>query len=248
LKLLVDVGNTRIKWASHDGRVLGDCRAQVYTVEQLPGLLDDCWREMPVPRQICVANVAGGEAARAITAYSHRHWRLEPVFAAVTPVAAGVSNAYRDITQLGIDRWLAVIAAWNKYHSPLLVAGCGTALTLDAVDAGGCHLGGLITPGLYLMQHCLRTGTRGIATEVVRTPSLGLGDSTADCIANGAACAIVSVIERVAMELRQKIGVEPCRIITGGDAAAVNVLLKVPFILEPNLVLEGLSQYVTPEP
>lgn len=248
MRLLVDVGNTRFKWACHNGRVLDDCHAQAYTVEQLPGLLEDCWRDMPPPGQICVANVAGEEVLRAITTYSHSRWRLEPVFAAVNSVQAGVTNAYRDSTQLGIDRWLAVIAAWNKYRSPLLVAGCGTAFTLDAVDAGGRHLGGLITPGLYMMQDCLRTGTHGIAAAVVRTPSLGLGDSTADCIANGAACAIVSAIERVATEMRQKFGVDLRRIITGGDAATVNGLLKEPYVVEPNLVLEGLSLYVTPEP
>jgi type III pantothenate kinase len=245
--LLVDVGNTRLKWALQDGTELSDCRAQEYTVAQLPHLLDEYWREIPVPGQIYVANVSGEEVAQAITSYSRGRWQQEPVYATVKPVAAGVTNAYRDITQLGIDRWLAVIAAWSKYRSPLLVAGCGTALTIDVVDGDGHHLGGLIIPGLRLMQDYLNTGTRGINTAAVRTPALGLGDSTADCIANGAACAMVSAIERVAEESRHKFGADLQRIIMGGDAEVVNSLLREPFILEPNLVLEGLGLDTTPE-
>ena len=241
MRLLVDVGNTRLKWALQDGADLGDCRAQGYTMAQLPHLLGEYWRDIPVPRQIVVANVGGMEAAQAITSYSRSRWQQEPVYATVKPVAAGVTNAYRDISQLGIDRWLAVIAAWGKFHSPLLVAGCGTALTIDVVDGVGRHQGGMIIPGLRLMQECLSSGTHGITVPALRTAALGLGNSTADCIANGAVCAMVSAIERVVQESRQKFGAELHRIIMGGDAVLINSLLTEPFILEPDLVLEGLA-------
>lgn len=240
MRLLVDIGNTRLKWALQDGPVLGDCRAQGYTAEDLPRLLNTCWQDVPVPQQICVANVGSSKAAQAIASYSGSRWQLEPVFAEVQDTAAGVTNAYRDRTQLGIDRWLAVIAAWNKYRAPLLVAGCGTAVTIDVVAGGGRHLGGLIIPGMRLMQDCLRAGTSGIAAAA-GVPAMGLGDSTADCIARGAAHAIVSAIDRVSMDLQQQYGTDLQRLIMGGDAAVVNELLSEPFIIEPNLVLEGLA-------
>lgn len=247
MRLLVDVGNTRLKWALLEGPVLGDCRAQGYRAADLPQLLDVCWRDVPAPVQICVANVGGTQAAQAIAAYSARRWQLAPVFAEVKDAEAGVTNAYRDRAQLGIDRWLAVIAAWNKYRAPLLLVGCGTAVTIDAVDGGGRHLGGLIIPGLHLMQDCLRTGTSGIAAPA-GAPALGLGDSTADCIARGAACAIISAIDRVSMDLQQQYGAHLQRLIMGGDAAAVNGLLMEPFMSAPNLVLEGLALSVPAVP
>lgn len=241
MKLLVDVGNTRIKWALLDGGTLGECTARTYDLDKLPELLDDYWRDMPEPQQICVANVCGGEAAQAISAYVGRRWRLEPVYARVRTSEAGVTNAYRDITELGIDRWLGLVAAWNKYQAPLVVAGCGTAVTIDAVDGGGCHLGGLIVPGLRLMQNSLLSGTRGIATADTGGPVMDLGDSTASCVANGAAWAVVSALDRVGADMERKLGAGLQRLITGGDAATVNGLLKRQFIFEPNLVLEGLA-------
>lgn len=239
--LLVDVGNTRIKWALLDGHTLGECKSRGYEPDMLPDHLDDSWRDMPDPRRICVANVCGDEAARAISTYAGRRWRLEPAFARVRTTEAGVTNAYRDIDQLGIDRWMGVVAAWNKYRAPVVVAGCGTAVTIDAVDAKGRHLGGLIIPGLRLMQSNLFTGTRGIPAAGTGVPVMDLGDSTASCVANGAAWAIVASLDRAGADMELKFGPGLQRLITGGDAAAVNGLLKQPFIHEPNLVLEGLA-------
>ena len=241
MKLLVDVGNTRIKWALLDGRDLGQYKASAYEMDTLPELLDDCWSDMPAPLGLSVANVCGAEVARVISAYAGRRWRLEPVYARVRKTEAGVTNAYRDITELGIDRWLGVVAAWKKYRAPLVVAGCGTAVTIDTVDDGGRHLGGLIIPGMRLMRNSLYTGTHGIAAAGTGDPAMDMGDSTASCVANGAVWAVVSALERAGADMELKFGEGLQRLISGGDAAAVNGLLKRPYILEPNLVLEGLA-------
>ena len=241
MRLLVDVGNTRIKWALQHSAGPGPSQAQAYTIPTLPRLLEHCWHDMTAPRQVCIANVGGVEAAGILSRYCRERWQQEPAFARVQAEQGGVINAYTDIGQLGIDRWLAIVAAWNKYHAPLLVAGCGTALTLDAVDGQGRHLGGLIIPGLRLLQDSLQSGTRGIAAATLAPPALGLGTSTAECIAMGAANALVSTIERVAGDLHERFGTGLRRLIMGGDAAVLNGLLQQPFTMEPSLVLEGLA-------
>lgn len=241
MRLLVDVGNTRIKWAVIEGTEMGDPVAMDYLKDGLPGLLEDHWQSLPVPQQVGVANVCGETAAVAISSYVRKQWRLEPVYAEVRIAEAGVTNAYHDISQLGVDRWLTVIAAWNKYHAPVCVAGCGTAVTIDVVDGDGQHLGGLILPGLRLMQDTLITGTHGIGSAESVGLSLELGDSTSSCIANGAARALISTIDGICEDMNRKFGDRLCRVITGGDAVVINGLLREKFICEQSLVLQGLA-------
>jgi len=235
------VGNTRIKWAVMEGAAMGDLQAADYGQDHLQELLESRWQGLPVPQQVCVANVCGAAVAETISSYTGDHWQLVPVYARVQQVACGVTNAYRDITQLGIDRWLAVIAAWNRYHAPVCVVGCGTAVTVDVVDGNGHHLGGLIFPGLRLMQESLVARTHGIAVKEYGELSLELGDSTSTCIVNGSACALISAIDRVSVDMKNRFGDGLYRVITGGDAAAVNELLHVKFIPVPDLVLQGLA-------
>ena len=145
-----------------EGSTMGDQAALDYDRGSLPEILKGRWQGLPVPQRVCVANVCGAEVAADISSFTTGQWQIEPVYARVKEAAAGVTNAYPDVSQLGIDRWLALIAAWNKYHAPVCVAGCGTAVTLDVVDGDGYHLGGLIFPGLRLMQQSLITHTHGI--------------------------------------------------------------------------------------
>lgn len=239
MKLLVDIGNTRLKWQIKGA---GRCPLQA-SVDRKGHALEDIltreWAHLPLPSRILAANVAGQIIADQLSAWTAQRWGILPELATVQEQAFGVRNGYHDHRQLGIDRWLALIAAWDRCKTPACVVDCGTAVTIDALSADGEHLGGLITPGMGLMQRSLTTHTHGIQVEGAGRPAL-LARNTRDGIAAGAAYAIAGCVESVASKLCERFGGVRC-FITGGDAGTILPLLVRPFEPIPDLVLQGLA-------
>lgn len=241
MNLLIDIGNSRIKWAFSAGITLNDHAAFEYKQKSMSELLEKHWHASASPDAVYIANVAGPGVEEIVSAVIRQKWQIKPLFIEAQRQCYGVVNAYKEASQLGVDRWLAIIAAWNRYRAPVCVIDCGTALTIDAVSADGQHLGGLIIPGLQMMRELLIKETHGIQADRNNKLSLGFGRCTTECITNGAACAIVSLVERMAEQLESEQGSKLCRIITGGYAAYVNDLLASEFDLDPYLVLNGLK-------
>ncbi|MFT5350841.1 MAG: type III pantothenate kinase, partial [Gammaproteobacteria bacterium] len=133
MKFLVDIGNSRIKWAQYRHNSLRSCDACAYDKGHLIGSIDPYWRELSRPTQVFVSNVAGDALATEISAYVDKIWSMTPIYLLVDKEAAGVINGYDDSSQLGIDRWLAMIAARASYQSALCIVDCGTALTVDVI-------------------------------------------------------------------------------------------------------------------
>ncbi|MDP2322770.1 MAG: type III pantothenate kinase [Gammaproteobacteria bacterium] len=186
MKLFVDVGNSRVKWAfGFAGRFVADGEAPRDSGASLTPLLD-C---PEVPEEIRIANVAGAETGLRIAAILQEHFQVRPVFAGSAAAGAGVRSGYSNPGQLGVDRWLALCAAFSRYQAPVCVVDAGTATTLDLVSASGQHEGGLILPGIELMQRALMGGTGDLArlaggAEASADPGLpaaGLAGNPADC-------------------------------------------------------------------
>lgn len=241
MKLLVDIGNSRIKWAYLVNRELKDPQAHDYKEVDINELLENAWQDKNKPEHIFISNVAGKGIADKVSTVINNKWEISPVFAQTEQQCAGVTNAYRDITQFGIDRWLAVITSWDQYHTPACVVSCGTAVTIDGISKSGLHLGGLIVPGLYMMQNQLIKETNGINTDICSRFKLKFGRSTSECINNGAVRTIVSLIDDVAEEMSKEYGDTLSCIITGGYAEQINTLLSIKFDHKPHLVLNGLA-------
>jgi len=160
MKLLIDVGNSRVKWAFGTAAgfvALGETPHN--EAEDLCALLDAAY----APGEIRVANVAGAEAAVRVAARLQEHFGVAPVFARSAACGAGVRNGYADPSQLGVDRWLAICAAFARYRAPVCVVDAGTATTIDVVSGSGEHQGGLILPGITLMQSALLGSTGDLA-------------------------------------------------------------------------------------
>lgn len=241
MKLLVDIGNSRIKWAWQTDGYLSDHQGVLYEKKDFTNCLRKSWGNFPMPEQLSVANVAGTGVAEQLRQWSAENWNLEPQFARVGHSACGVINAYRDINRLGIDRWLAMIAVWKKYHAAACIVDCGTAVTIDALNGRGEHLGGVIMPGIMMMQQVLYRNTD--IPEIVATGEVGgLARTTEQGIASGCTLAVVSLIEHMAKELRESIAGNLCYIITGGGAENIKTMLPEDFLYEPHLVLEGLAE------
>ena len=240
MNLLVDIGNSRIKWALTNGNTLGELGAIVHGTDNATYLLREAWQPLDKPEKISVANVAGAEAEALVRLLSEQLWSLVPDFARVERSCCGVTNAYDDIGQLGVDRWLAILAAWSMYRKPLCVISVGTALTIDIVDNAGRHLGGYIIPGPVLMQESLIDNTSGIAVPVTEEYELCYGKNTIECIRNGAALAAVAAIEKNIADMKQEYSTDMHCVISGGGAVQLKTLLSVDIDYEPQLVLKGL--------
>lgn len=241
--LLIDAGNTRIKWAWLDagrlepGGAVGHRGAAPRDwLTGLPGA--------PQPDRIVVANVAGPTVAHALGEWALARWSLRPEFVHSRQAAGGISSSYAHPETLGVDRFLGMIGAWQRARGPLVSIVVGTALTVDAVDAAGHHVGGLIVPGYELMTDALLHRTSEIAPGVaVAAPeATGMfGNNTAAAVDLGARHALAAVADRAVAEVRVLTGLPPRVFLGGGDAEHIAGLLATEYERAPDLVLEGLA-------
>jgi type III pantothenate kinase len=237
--VLVDAGNSRVKWAIAQAERIEYGEAFRSSAAGLADGLSAVWAGLPPPAQVVVGNVAGAAVGEAITAWTQAHWGLTPHFAASAPCACGVYNGYDAPEKLGVDRWAALIGARGRVRGAVCVADCGTAITVDLLDAGGRHLGGWIVPGLTLMRETLAEKAR--LTDNASAVLAGVwGRNTAEGLAGGARQAGAGLIERAFQAATDFLGGAPELVLTGGDAKSLGRLLRVPYHPVPNLVIEGL--------
>lgn len=232
--LALDAGNTRIKWALHDGEAWV---GRGVTASAQAANLGVAWPALPAGTRAIASNVAGPEVAHALrTAAAARGVALQ--FIVSKDRQAGVASGYRDPAQLGTDRWAALVAAHAMRACDQLVVNAGTALTIDALTKEGRFLGGLIVPGPALMRRALDRGTAGLRlTEGVFVDFPG---STPDAITSGAVQAGAGAVAQLARAMGAR-GHAPERLVlSGGAAAELAPHLPVPAAMAENLVLDGL--------
>ncbi len=240
--LIVDVGNSRLKWARWNGSRIEPEGAIEYRNHALPQLWEQCWDNRARPDRIIVASVAPPQVDSSLSEWCHSAWHIPAEFLRSNARTRGVSSAYREPTRLGIDRWAALIAAHHIFpEQAICIADCGTAATIDALDGNGQHLGGIILPGLKLMQASLPSGTAGIDAQKnpSRSESGLFGQDTGSAITLGSHYAITGAMEQAAGKLGKTTGSEVICIITGGDAGQLLPHLDSRWQHRPELVLEG---------
>jgi type III pantothenate kinase len=254
-RLLVDVGNTRLKWARLRAGRLGRMQAAAHA-----GWRAADYRRALAPAlrgvvAIDVVSVAGAlvdrELGRALVAACG----VEPRFVVSTRAAGGVTNGYREVWRLGADRWVAAIGGWHaprRRGRPVCVVDVGTATTIDLVDARGRHRGGVIVPGPALMVSSLLRGTRGIrrraAGSAARVPRAPFARSTREALEAGARHAVAALVDRACAEAGRLTGGAPLLLLTGGAAPAIARQVATPHSVIPDLVLRGLAALAAPLP
>jgi len=242
--LLLDIGNTRIKWGSLIGGEFAVGGALLRAKGDVAELIEAVEAKQYRPTRVVVSNVAQASYRELLADEVGTHWGCEVVFPGVEVAAFGVINGYDEPQRLGVDRWLALIAARQLVDGALCVIDCGTALTVDLLTQEGEHLGGMITPGVGLMQAALLNNTEGLHVAgawPAEEESLLMACNTADAISGGAYYALIALIERVANDLRAPLGDDVSLILTGGDAAIISAHLRCRVQLEPDLVLRGVA-------
>lgn len=232
--LLLDVGNSRCKWAlvqngqwTHRG---------VLANSELVALQQE-FAKLPPPTEILVSNVAGDAMAERLCTICAM-WDCQPTFVTARASQCGVSNRYQHVQRLGSDRWAALIAAWWRARGACLVVNCGTATTVDALSDQGEFIGGLIFPGIFLMQQSLWNNTEQLNNEAGILCEFPL--NTADAIHSGVLRASLGAIEQQYSRLSRRYPNARC-LLSGGDADKVMPHLALHADYLDNLVLHGLQ-------
>ena len=233
--LQLDVGNSGTKWRLVDeGQVAARGVYRSADGASRTALLDCA----PTVRQIWVASVAGPDSEGELTDMLAGRWGVQPWFARSSARCGAVQNSYAEPERMGVDRWLAMLAAWHRVQGRVCVIDAGSALTIDLLDDNGRHEGGYIIPGPTLMERALLLDTERVrfAEEVDYT--LEPGPSTAEAVRHGIALAQAGALA-LAMD---RAGVTPSRLLfCGGWGQTLLRLLDRGGEYIPELVFEGLE-------
>ena len=244
--LAIDIGNTRLKWAQYEAprvgaRMLAHGAVFLETIDELG---DTQWRAIEREPTYVLGSVVAGDAIKRRVEEQLELWDVEPRWVVPGAAACGVVNGYDHPARLGADRWVALIGARQRVLAsgparPALVVMVGTAVTVDALDANGRFIGGLILPGFGLMLKALEMGTAGLRVptgEYVDFPT-----NTSDALMSGGSNAIAGAIERMYRRLKlHAAGAEPALLMTGGAAVKLEPITDLPFETADTLIFEGL--------
>ena len=235
--LLIDAGNTRIKWGLFgDGAWQGEGALEHAHVGELGAFAQGC---SGIAR-VFGSNVAGAEVADAIARALHGH-APAPQWLRSSAACCGVRNAYDQPGQLGTDRWAALIGARALHSAACLVVSAGTATTIDILDADGLFRGGLILPGEHLMRRSLARDTAQLPFADGRFTAAP--SNTADAIVSGCLNAQAGAVERMFRHIAHDAGA--LCLLSGGGADSLAEVLEIPFRRVDNLVLKGLAVAAT---
>ncbi|NEX18905.1 type III pantothenate kinase [Thiorhodococcus mannitoliphagus] len=238
MNLLIDIGNSNLRWTCHGQ----DCAWDMAVVRHSGGVPLDLlaqWEQLEPPERLVVSNVGGQEVADALERVTRALWRRAPEYLRTEAVFGGVRIAYEEPLRLGVDRWLALIAAHELCQQACLIVDAGTAATFDLLLADGRHLGGLILPGVEMMRKSLLMGTRIPRIEADPAGEPWATD-TAPAVAAGSLQGLASLATRLFDRLAAEAGQSPRLILTGGDAERIQPALDRPAQLVQDLVLRGM--------
>ena len=238
VELQLDAGNTSLKWRLISGReILGFGRIDNSVDWQ--GALSAIIAPVGKLSGASISMVSGQQRLERLQQILNDVAGVEAIVARTQKHFANVTVIYKKEERLGVDRWLAMLAAHAESPDELkVVVDCGTAITIDVVDKNGDHLGGYIVPGLRLMKESLAVNTADLETVIHPAEAVRLGEETMDCINHGVLAMAIALIDEVCQRYEK-----PLLYITGGDASQVLEHLKATCIKQhvPDLVMDGLS-------
>lgn len=261
MRLLIDAGNSRLKWnlCADDGDSLSQqTRALPWRDSDLSAELDSQWQDLQDIQSVWLSNVSGEALQQTLQHWLQQHWQLTPRIVRTQAAQLGVSNGYRDYTQLGVDRWLALLACRALLPGQdACIIDCGSAITVDMLTRDGKHLGGMILPGPELMLQSLLERTQAVDPEHrITTDSLPMpahdetapgmaagqlfGQSTMECIGRGIAHSGIGFLQHIIRVTRQTVASDSRIVFTGGHAPQYLPHVSGDVLHYPDLVLKGL--------
>jgi len=238
MNLLIDSGNSFIKWAlATDESFIIESSCPSMEAHSL----QEMWKRYDAPDRVIVSNVAGQNIASEIRKAATSLWQLDAEFIVSSKNCCGLTNSYCKLEHLGVDRWMAMVAAHQKAKDSVIVVDCGTAVTIDLVNKNGLFIGGVILPGLNTAFQSLRADTDVVEDiSSIKRDVSPVAQSTENGVAAGVLLGLAGGIERVVREQSSLIDHAPAVFMTGGDAEKLAPYLAIVAVLQPDLVLQGL--------
>lgn len=237
--LLMDAGNTSLKLCFEEQLSGNMVRTLVHGSYDIEQELVHLHQQQPINR-ISLSSVYKKNFAESVQRWCSNE-NIRYLQAVSQKLFNDLINAYKQPATLGVDRWLGMIALWEKYKQPFFVVSCGTAVTIDAVNDKGKHLGGVIIPGPDLMKQSLLDNTATINdVNGLISVNNSLADNTQDAITTGTWTAVAALIEKMILTDKNTANYG---YLTGGCAQQLSEMLGPDWTVEPELVLEGLSIY-----
>lgn len=235
MRLEIDIGNTLLKW-----RLVHENVAQPIQRVPVSRLSESdliALKHQPI-REVLIGSVAGASARELLDQLAMRWWGVGPYYAQTSSACAGVRNSYQDPSRMGVDRWLAMVAAYQRFRSALIVVSCGSAITVDYLNVQGEHQGGYILPGIHMMKRALQQDTARVRFDeqldvITETP----GKSTAEAVEHGA----YYVVKALATQLVNDAQTRGAHLLfTGGDGELMHKYAQRGEY-QPVLVMDGLQ-------
>ena len=238
--VLLDVGNSRFKWAVLEDLVQPEVRSGNHATSNRAHAIFYALAALQ-PQRIVVSSVLGHKFQDAFSGLTRRELNVDPEFVQTAHEAHGIRVAYSDPAGLGVDRFVAMIAAHTLFATACVVIDCGTAVTVDALTAQGRHRGGLILPGLSLMRRGLTEQTANIDTFSRVDAGTLFATDTAEGVHSGTLRTIAAAIDTISGDMSAELEGPVTCILSGGDAEVVRPWLRREYILYPDLVVKGLA-------
>ena len=243
--LAIDIGNTRLKWSLYDAARPGAALLAhgAEFLDHIERLAEGPWADLLAPASMLGCVVAGDAVRRRAEEQVIERFDCSSRWVVSSAAEAGIVNGYDHPTRLGADRWVAMIGARHRMLSqgparPMVVVMIGTAVTVEAVDANGKFLGGLILPGHGIMLRALESGTAGLHVptgEVREFPT-----NTSDALTSGGTYAIAGAVDRMVQHVRAHCHAEPACYMTGGAGWKMAPSMNGEFELVDSLIMDGL--------
>lgn len=244
MNLLIDIGNTRIKWKTQSNEIDSETKAFHY---QLHNIVSELNNEITLldckPGNVYISNVAGDQIKSKVYQWVADSFGVEAKFATSTRERCGLKSAYNQADRLGIDRFLAMIGALPLSNQALVVVDCGTATTIDCINPANEFIGGLILPGLDLMSSSLSQNANALEYTYGSKNVSVFSTDTESAILSGSILATTSTIKNTVKKLGELSGCDVKCIVTGGNGATIMSHLDIQAEYQPDLVLKGLSAY-----
>lgn len=254
--LLIDIGNTKIKWT-----YILNAEQKKFVIESdftnnfQFNLNISAMASLCVDVKIAViANVSTNYIGEKISKILFEEYGISIVFLRSTSIANDVINSYDNYAQLGIDRWLNIIGARQLYKDNCIVLSCGTAITADIINKDGHYLGGLVLPGIQTMKNCLVNNCDKITNNVVLTENKYnekiniFAKNSTDCIYNGILFAVTNFIHSLCNETSYLLTENIHCVITGGDGEFLCQLIQnkynKPVFYHSDLLFQGMRAYI----
>ncbi|SEL38033.1 type III pantothenate kinase [Colwellia chukchiensis] len=239
MRLLIDVGNSQVKYVLQGATQQAPLSAVTY-IDYQAFLTQLAQGKFCHVQEVIFANVHDQAIDDSIMQWGKANQvAIRQVHSTAT--AFGVTSCYQTAERLGVDRWLAMIGAKQRYpENNLLIIDAGTAMTIDLLAANGQHLGGWIMPGVQTLFNGLLARTHKINASANTSPSLSFGKNSSDCLNNGNWAMTIGAIKEAIVESKRLLSLDKI-LITGGNGANIAKLLTDACQLEPKLIFHGLS-------